>query len=114
MEDELILDCPNCNCTLTVDNAGDLVIVEEPVLAANEAKGLGGLRVEHSGATPDDLKLFNQQHHKSRESLTDVPFLGNHPRMLTEEEELAAAKLIEANEKDLKKRAISPNTKTTK
>ena len=114
MEEALILCCPNCSSELGIDDAGDLFVIEPPVLAANEAKGLGGLRVEHSGATPDDLKLFNQQHHKSRESLTDVPFLGNHPRMLTEEEELAAAKLIEANEKDLKKRAISPNTKTTK
>ena len=107
-EEELYFVCPNCSCGLVIDDAGDLVVDELPELAANESRGIAGLKVEHSGATPRDMALFNQQHHKAREASTDVPFLGNDPRMLSKEAAAADQTITDANNKDLKKRAITP------
>ena len=108
-EEELYFVCPNCSCGLVIDSAGDLVVDELPELEANESRGISGLTVQHSGATPDDLKLFNQQHNKARESLIDVPVLGNDPRAIKWEQSIS-----DANNKDLKKRNIQPTKRSKK
>ena len=110
-EEELYFECPSCHCGLVIDSAGDLVVDQLPELEANESRGISGLKVQHSGATPRDLALFNQQQNKIRESLTDVPFLGNDPRMLSKEAAAADQAITDANNKDLKKRAITPTKK---
>ena len=110
-EEELILCCPHCNSELGIDESGDLFVIDLPELEANESRGISGLKVQHSGATPRDLALFNQQQNKIRESLTDVPFLGNDPRMLSKEAAAADQAITDANNKDLKKRAITPTKK---
>ncbi|WP_136988965.1 hypothetical protein [Synechococcus sp. UW140] len=107
MEDELYLVCPCCSCDLTVDAAGELIALETPQLEPNESHGIGGLRVEHSGVTPNEIKLQNQQHHKRRESLTDVPILGSNPKAIEFEQSI-----LDANNADLSRRAIRPRTKS--
>lgn len=107
MEDDLYFVCPNCSCGLVIDDAGDLVVDELPELPDNQSKGLGGLKVEHSGVHPEDLKMFNQQQNKTRESLIDVPVLGNDPRAVEWE-----STITEANNKDLNKRNIKPTKKS--
>ena len=108
-DDDLILFCPNCSCRLGIDSSGDLVVDELPELEPNQSRGIAGLRVQHSGASPDDLKLFNQQNRPKRESLIDVPVLGNDSRAIQWEQSIS-----EANNADLKKRNIKPSTKSKK
>lgn len=103
--EEFTLVCPCCNASLTVDESGDLELIQRPELAENQKFGLGGVRVEYFGATPRDVQLFNQQDKKKRESLLDVPVLGNNPKAL----QFEADKAIEtANTNDLKRRNIQP------
>lgn len=44
MED-IELTCPCCNALLGVDDAGDLVLLEEPALEPGVSRGIGGLMV---------------------------------------------------------------------
>ena len=50
MED-LLLTCPHCKTVCTVDDAGDLVAVEQEQLPEGTNRGLGGLKVVE--ASPD-------------------------------------------------------------
>ena len=113
LDEELLFQCPCCNAELGVDTSGELFLLEEAPLESNQTKGLGGLRVTHSGSTPADMTLFNQQIKPQRDSLINVPVLGNHPRALDYEKEKAAKALNAANKKDLRSRSISPTTTTT-
>ncbi|QNI54300.1 hypothetical protein SynBIOSE41_01789 [Synechococcus sp. BIOS-E4-1] len=108
-EEELYFVCPSYSAGLVIDSAGDLVVDQLPELEANESRGISGLKVQHSGATPDDLKLFNQQKNKARESLIDVPVLGNDPRAVQWEQAIS-----DANNKDLQKRNIQPTKRSKK
>ena len=111
-EETIYFVCPHCSTDLFIDEAGDLAIDELPPLEANQTRGIAALKVQHSGACPEDLQLFNQQQRPQRESLLNVPYLGSHPTMLSKEEEAANQKLEEASNKDLRSRNITP-TKTT-
>ena len=112
-EETIYFVCPHCSTDLFIDDAGDLAIDELPPLEANQTRGIAGLKVQHSGASPDDLKMHNQQQRPQRESLLDIPYLGNHPKILSKEQEAADKKLQDANNKDLRSRSITPTTTTT-
>lgn len=61
MED-LELTCPCCNALLGVDDAGDLVLLEEPQLEPAVSRGIGGLMVVDADPRWRERKyLFNQE-----------------------------------------------------
>ena len=61
MEDQLELQCPHCSSKLTIDDAGELELLEMPELAENQTRGLGGLTVDHVGPSPQEMYKQNQQ-----------------------------------------------------
>ncbi len=112
MEDQLELQCPHCQSLLTIDDAGDLELLELPELAANQTRGLGGLTVEHVNHDHRAQYLANQQ--------GQIPETQKHafdfPKMKRAQKDSAPAigkttpeadaAVLESNKKDLNKRNI--------
>jgi hypothetical protein len=58
----LELTCPCCNALLGVDDAGDLVLLEEPQLEPAVSRGIGGLMVVDADPRwREQNYAFNQQ-----------------------------------------------------
>jgi len=62
MMEDIELTCPCCNALLGVDDAGDLVLLEEPALEPGVSRGIGGLTVVDADPRWRELNYgFNQQ-----------------------------------------------------
>ena len=121
MSSEIELICPCCSAELTIDEAGDLELIELPELEEGQFRGLGGLRVEHTDFNIQEQYKWNQQAQgrttgQGLSSLTPIagtryvvvpediaPVLKEEP---TDAEKVSTTKVMEANKKDLNKRNL--------
>ena len=104
MED-LLLTCPHCKTVCTVDDAGDLVAVEQEQLPEGTNRGLGGLKVVE--ASPDwrrHSELSNLQLEPKSDVEAGLPVLGREklPVPIPADPSLDAA-----NSNDLKDRGLN-------
>ena len=111
--DDLELQCPHCQSLLTIDEVGDLELVELPELAQGQHRGLGGLVTEHVNFDQRALYLANQQGQTSEpEKIAfQLPKLARAkpdtaPAPVQEIDPDAEQALINANKKDLNKRNL--------
>ncbi len=121
MSSDIELICPCCSAQLTIDEAGDLEVIELPELEEGQFRGLGGLRVEHTDFNIQEQYKWNQQAQgkttgQGISSLTPIagtryvvvpqdtaPVVKEEP---TNAEKVSTDKVMEANKKDLNKRNL--------
>ena len=121
MSSDIELICPCCSAELTIDEAGDLELIELPELEEGQFRGLGGLRVEHTDFNIQEQYKWNQQAQgkttgQGLSSLTPIagtryvvvpqdtaPVEKEEP---TDAEKVSTTKVMEANKKDLNKRNL--------
>lgn len=121
MDNNIELICPCCSAELTIDEAGDLELIELPELEEGQFRGLGGLRVEHTDFNIQEQYKWNQQAQgkttgQGLSSLT--PIAGTRYVVVPEDtapvvkeqstnaEKVSSTKVMEANKKDLNKRNL--------
>jgi hypothetical protein len=100
--DEIELLCPCCSAHLGVDDAGDLVLLEEAPLEPGTSRGIGGLTVvDADPAWRDQNYRFNQQS-RIDEQLMEFGF----PSMKQSTTTTPDPKLQQANDNDLKQKRL--------
>jgi hypothetical protein len=100
MEDIELL-CPCCSAVLGVDDAGDLILLEEAPLEPGTSRGIGGLTVvDADPAWREQNYRFNQQS-RNDEHLIEFGFPSLHTSATTPD-----PKLQQANENDLKQKRL--------
>ncbi len=101
MEDIELL-CPCCSAVLSVDDAGDLVLLEEPPLQPGTIRGIGGLTVvDADPAWREQNYRFNQQS-RNDDQLTEFGFPSIKQPSATEPD----PRLEAANDNDLKQKRL--------
>jgi hypothetical protein len=100
--DDIELLCPCCSAVLGVDDAGDLVLLEQAPLGPGTTRGIGGLTVVDADPTWRDQNYrFNQQSHID-EQLIEFGF----PSMKQPSTTKPDPRLEAANENDLKQKRL--------
>jgi hypothetical protein len=96
------LFCPCCSALLSVDDAGDLVLLEEPPLQPGTTRGIGGLTVVDADPSWREQNYkFNQQS-RNNDPLIEFGF----PSMKQPLTATTDAKLQQANDNDLKQKRL--------
>ena len=114
MEDDIQLQCPHCQSLLTIDESGDLELLELPELQENQKRGLGNLTVEHVWFDQRALYMANQQGQIEEQPKMsfELPKLNRaKPKAapVIESDPKADAAVLKANSKDLNSRNIKTN-----
>ncbi len=100
--DDIELLCPCCSAVLGVDDAGDLVLLEEAPLEPGTSRGIGGLTVVDADPNWREHNYrFNQQS-RDDEGLIEFGF----PSMKQPSTTTPDPKLQAANENDLKQKRL--------
>jgi hypothetical protein len=99
--DDIELLCPCCSAVLGVDDAGDLILLEEAPLEPGTSRGIGGLTVvDADPAWREQNYRFNQQN-RNDDQLIEFGFPSFKTSATTPD-----PKLQQANENDLKQKRL--------